>query len=84
MTKSAAWEHRREALAAEQAAVAALEAQAAALGGDGLHEQLTAATARRNEAAAAHERCTAQLLSQLCVALSPQCRGSRACNVANA
>lgn len=78
MTKSAAWEHRREALAAEQAAVVTLEAQAAALAEVGLQEQLTAATARRDEAAAAHERCTAQLLPQHCIALSPLCQGSSA------
>ena len=57
VTKNAAWEHRKEALAAEEAAVAALEAQAAALAGGNLAEQLAAAAARRDEAAAAHERC---------------------------
>lgn len=57
VTKNAAWEHRKEALAAEEAAVAALGAQADALAGSSLAEQLAAAAAGRDDAAAAHERC---------------------------
>ncbi len=53
---NAAWEHRREALAAEQACLEALQQQREELHSGGLAERLAEAAAAREEAHATHEQ----------------------------
>lgn len=53
--KTAVCDHRREELATEQASLESLQAQAAEVASNGKDEALAAATAYRDEAAAAHE-----------------------------
>lgn len=53
---NAKWEHQREALVGDQAALAALQQQQAELAASDLAEKLAAATAARDVAHAAHEQ----------------------------